>query len=73
MDYSLASSEIEQIAVTHVTKANDPKAKVSEISQNMQNTISAVAILRGRLNHLIKMVEQSSEVRANHEFIRRLN
>ena len=39
----------------------------------MQSSLNAVKILRGRLNFVIKCVEESAEVRANHEFMRRLN
>jgi hypothetical protein len=39
----------------------------------MQNILNAISILRQKLAFLIKVTESSPEVRANQEFIRRLN
>lgn len=39
----------------------------------MAAPLNAVKLLRSRLNFLIKAVESSAEVRANHDFMRRLN
>jgi len=65
VDYQLASSEIEQIAVTHVAQAVDRNQKLSGISQNMKNILNAISILRQKLGYLIKVTEASPEVRAN--------
>lgn len=39
----------------------------------MEAPISAVKILRSKLNFLIEVVKQSPEVRSNRNFMRRLN
>lgn len=39
----------------------------------MSGPLNAVKLLRSRLNFLIKAVEASPDVRANHGFMRRLN
>ena len=39
----------------------------------MQAALNAVKILRGKLNFLIKAVQESPEVRSNQNFMRRLN
>lgn len=73
MDFSLATSDSERIAVDHVAKAVDPNAKTSVLSQNMQASINAVKLLRRKINFLIDLVKNSEEVRKNHEFMRKLN
>lgn len=42
LEYSLATSDSERIAVDHVSKAIDPKAKTSALSQNLQSTLNAI-------------------------------
>ena len=39
----------------------------------MAAPLNAVKLLRSRLNFLIRAVETSEEVKANHDFMRRLN
>ena len=73
LDYSLATSDSERIAVEHVAKAMDPNAKTSALSQNLQSTLNAIQILRKRVKTLINLVKNSEEVRRNHDFMRRLN
>ena len=73
LDYQLASSESEQIAVDGIARAFDPDTKVSALSQGMQSSLNAVKLLRTKLNFLMKVVEESAEVRDNHDFMRRLN
>ena len=73
LDYTLASEDSEQIAVDGVAHAIDPDAKVSKLTQSMSASINAVKLLRSKLNFLIKVVKESPEVRANQNFMRRLN
>ena len=56
-----------------VAHAVDPDSKTSNFTQNMQAALNAVKILRGKLNFLIKAVQESPEVRSNQNFMRRLN
>lgn len=53
--------------------AVDPTAKHSVLAQKMAAPINAVKILRSKLNFLIAAVKNSPEVRANKNFMRRLN
>jgi len=69
----LASSDAEQIAVDDIYQAVDPNSKLSSVSQNLKAPLNAIKLLRAKLNFLIKAVETSAEVRANHDFMRRLN
>jgi hypothetical protein len=39
----------------------------------MAATLNAIKTLRSKINFLIKVVEESAEVRQNHNFMRRLN
>jgi len=73
VDFKLASSDAEQIAVNDVYLAVDPNSKVSSVAENMRAPLNAIKLLRSKLNFLIKAVESSAEVRANHDFMRRLN
>ena len=73
IDFTLASEESEQVAVDGVAHAVDPDAKVSALSQGMSASINAVKLLRSKLNFLIKVVKESKEIRANQNFMRRLN
>jgi hypothetical protein len=73
LDFQLAASNAEQIAVDGIAKAVDPLAKVSALSQGMAAPLNAIKILRQKVNFLINAVEQSEEVRKNHNFVRRLN
>lgn len=73
MDFGLASSEAEQIAVNDVVEAVDPDAKQSQIARTMVQPLNAIKLLRAKLNFLIKVVEESPEVRQDHKFMRQLN
>lgn len=43
------------------------------MTMNMQASLNAVKLLRSKLNFLIKVVKDCPEVRANQNFMRRLN
>ena len=43
------------------------------VSKGVKGPLNAVKMMRSKLNFLIKVVESSPEVRANHGFMRRLN
>ena len=73
LDFTLATSDSERIAVDHMAKAIDPQAKVSVLSQNMLTSINAVKILRRKIKFLVEIVRNSQEVRENHDFMRKLN
>lgn len=73
IEFTLASSDSEQISVNDVAHAVDKDAKVSGMSQQMASALNAVKILRSKLNFLIAVVQQSPEIRKNHAFMRRLN
>jgi hypothetical protein len=73
LDYTLASSDSERIAVDNVAKAVDPNAKTSTLSTNMVASLNALKILRRKIKFLIDIVKNSEEVRKNHEFMRKLN
>jgi hypothetical protein len=73
LDFKLASSDAEQIAVDDIYMAVDPNSKVSTIAENLKAPLNAIKLLRAKLNFLIKAVESSEEVRKNHDFMRRLN
>jgi len=73
MDFKLASSDDEQIAITGVAKEVDPEAKVSALSQQMESSVNAIKILRGKVRFLIDMVKNCPEIRSNQNFMRRLN
>lgn len=73
IDFNLASSDAEQIAVDDIYQAVDAKSLTSHSSQSMKAPLNALKLLRNKLNFLITAVEKSPEVRANHDFMRRLN
>lgn len=73
LDFLLAASNAEQIAVDGIAHAVDSEAKVSALSQGMAAPLNAIKILRSKVNFLIKAVEQSEDVRRNNNFMRRLN
>ncbi|CDW77794.1 cop9 signalosome complex [Stylonychia lemnae] len=73
MDFKLAQSDSERIAVDHVAQAVDQNAKTSALSQNMQASVNAVKLLRRKVKFLIDIVKNSEEVRKNHQFMRDLN
>jgi len=73
LEFTLASSDSEQIAVDGVAHAVDPDAKVSSFSQSVNSSLNAIKILRSKLNFIITAVQKSPEVRQNQNFMRRLN
>ena len=66
LDYTLATSDSERIAVEHVAKAVDLDSKTSALSQNMIASLNALKILRRKIKFLIDIVNNSEEVRRNH-------
>lgn len=74
LDYTLATSDSERIAVDNVAKAVDSGSSTttSQLSQNMTSSLNALKILRRKIRFLIDMVRGSPEVRADHNFMRRL-
>jgi hypothetical protein len=73
LDYLMASSDAEQIAVDGCARAVDPDAKISAASQGMVNSMNAVQMLRGKINFIINVVQNEPSVRQNQDFMRRLN
>lgn len=73
LDFQLAKSEDERIAVDNVTKAIDPSAKKSSVATNLTSAVNAIKILRQKVKFLIDIFENSAQVRENPEFARRLN
>ena len=62
IDFLLAQSEDERIAVDNVAKAIDPTAKVSSVSTNLISTLNAIKILRRKILFLVDIFEKSKEV-----------
>lgn len=56
VDFSMASSDSEQIAVDGLTRAIDPDQKLSTASQGMVAPVNALNILRGKINFIIQAV-----------------
>ena len=73
LDFELAQSEDERIAVDHVTKAVDPHAKHSSVSTNLESSVNALKLLRSKILFLTDLFQKSSEVRTNPGYTRRLN
>lgn len=73
LDFQLAQSEDERIAVDNVAKAIDPTAKVSSVSTNLISTLNAIKILRRKILFLVDIFQNSTEVQNNPEYTRRLN
>ena len=57
VEFTLASSDSEQISVNDVAHAYDKDAKVSNISQHMASALNAVKILRTKVNFLMEAVK----------------
>jgi hypothetical protein len=72
LDFELAQSEDERIAVDHVTKAVDPHAKNSSVTTNLESSVNALKLLRSKILFLIDIFQNSNEVRTNPSFTRRL-
>jgi hypothetical protein len=73
IEFTLASSDSEQISVNDVAHSHDKDAKVSSMSQHMASALNAVKILRTKVNFLMAAVRECPEIRKNHGFMRRLN
>ena len=69
--FRLASSETEQIAVQDVLMALRPDE--SRSAHELKAPLQALKLLREKLNFIIAAVENSAELRKNHDFMRRLN
>lgn len=63
LEFTLATSDSERIAVDHMVKAIDPNAKVSALSQNILTSVNALKLLRRKIRFLIDIVRNSQEVR----------
>jgi hypothetical protein len=61
LDYSLATSDSERIAVDHVAKALDSStaATTSQLSQTMRASLNALKLLRRKIKFLIDIVKNS--------------
>ena len=59
LDFQLAQSEDERIAVDNVAKAIDPNAKQSSTSINLVSIVNAVKLLRRKIKFLVDIFEQS--------------
>lgn len=73
VNYGLAASDSEQIAIDGIAKAVDPDSQYSALHQGIQSSFNAIGLLRQKLNFLITVVKNDAAVRANHDFMRRLN
>lgn len=73
LDYQLAQSEDERIAIDSVAKAIDPNAKISALSSNMISSVNAIGLLRKKIKFLIAMFKNEKKVSENPAFSRRLN
>lgn len=74
VDYSLATEDSERIAVDNVAKAVDSStvATTSQLSSSMTAPLNALKVLRRKIKFLVDLVRNSPEVRANHNFMRKL-
>ena len=73
LEFALAQSEDERIAVDNVAKEIDAKAKTSALSTNMISSLNAIALLRKKIKFLVEIFKNSKEVRENPAYTRRLN
>jgi hypothetical protein len=73
LDYQLAQSEDERIAIDTVAKAIDPNAKISALSTNMISSVNAIGLLRKKIKFLVAMFKNEKKVSENPAFSRRLN
>ena len=55
LDWRLAQSEDERIAIDSVAKAIDPNAKISALSSNMLSSVNAIRLLRKKIKFLVAM------------------
>lgn len=74
LDYSLATSDSERIAVDHVTKSSDSTTSTttSQLSTNVRSSLNALKLLRRKIKFLIDIVRNTPEIRQNHVFMRKL-
>jgi hypothetical protein len=72
INYSLATSDSERVAVDHVYKSVDQGSKESIMAQNLTATMNAVKLLRARVQFLIKIVKEKPELREDQDFMRKL-
>ena len=72
LDYSLATSDSERIAVNDVTKSSDASLTTSQLSTNIGSSLNALKLLRRKIKFLVDIVRNSPEVRQNHVFMRKL-
>lgn len=73
VDYTLAQSEDERIAIDTVAKAIDPNAKISALSTNMISSVNSIGLLRKKIKFLIAIFRNEKKVSENPAFSRRLN
>jgi len=73
IDWRLAQSEDERIAIDSVAKAIDPNAKISALSSNMLSSVNAIGLLRKKIKFLVAMFKNEKKVSENPAFSRRLN
>ena len=59
LDFQLAQSEDERIAVDNVAKAIDQGAKQSSTSTNLVSIVNAVKLLRRKIKFLVDIFEKS--------------
>ena len=74
LDYSLATSDSERIAVDQVSRSSDSATSTttSQLSTNVRASLNALKLLRRKIKFLVDIVRNSPEVRANHSFMRKL-
>jgi hypothetical protein len=73
VDWRIAQSEDERIAIDTVAKAIDPNAKISALSSNMLSSVNAIKLLRKKIKFLVTMFKNEKAVSENPDFSRRLN
>lgn len=73
VDFKLAQSEDERIAIDSVAKAIDPNAKTSALSTNMVSSVNAIQLLRQKIRFLINIFKNEKKVSEDPAFSRRLN
>lgn len=63
LNFQLAQSEDERIAVDNVAKAIDPTAKISTLSTNLISSVNAIKLLRRKIKFLVDIFNNSAAVR----------
>lgn len=59
LDFQLAQSEDERIAVDNVAKSVDQNAKRSGISTNLVSYVNAIKVLRSKIKFLVEIFKNS--------------